>query len=270
MKKKTKTLPTLIGVLILTVGVAAGLVLVERESLFRLEAELAPVPKDVRISNVSDTTATISWITTRQTQGFIVWGQNSNDLKRTATSSTGPDSFVHAVNLENLTPSSAYFIKINSGGEEYDNNGLAWAFTTGPKLTNTPPSNIISGSLLTSSGAPTQEAIIYTTVGGSSLVSTLTSNNGTWLIPISTARTQDLSSYIDVSDSTLIEISVNAGPFGVSSAQIYPEAAKPAPSMFLGQTHNFKSIDPLKETAIPEASIDIPKPSTPSSRFNFF
>jgi len=265
--RKSK-IPTIIGLFILVFGLAAGVLLVRNQNIFRLGATAEFAPKDVRISNITDTSFTISWITDKETSGFVKWGQGATSLDKTDLDELKDQSFTHLLTLRGLTPQTTYFFKINSGGEDFDNNGIAWQVTTGQTLEIPSKTNLVSGSVLTSTGQPAKNALLYLTVGGGSLLSTITSDSGSWVIPLSSARNQALSSYVVVDEkNALIEISANAGPQGVASAQIYPQSARPVPSIILGDTHDFKNLPPSEESGIPKASIGLPDEATPSSGF---
>ena len=260
-------IPTIIGVILLIVGLGAGVLLVQNRQIFRLGATQESLPKDVRITNITDTSFTVSWTTEREVLGFISWGDNENSLNRTEEDEVGTSSVTHTLSVKSLIPRTEYFFKINSGGTEYDNNGLAWQTKTGPTLAQ-PKSYLVSGTVLAASGAPANNALLYITVGGSSPLSSTTSQNGSWVISISSARTSDLNSFVTIDDATtLLEISVNAGPEGVSTAQIYPQSAKPVPSMILGSSHDFKSLPPSEVSEVPRASLELPDEATPSSGF---
>jgi hypothetical protein len=265
--KKSK-IPTILGVVLLTIGLAAGVLLVRNRQIFRLGASVENAPKDVRITNITEGSFTVSWVTDKEVLGFITWGDNENSLTRTEEDDVGSTSLTHTTSVKGLSAEKTYFFKINSGGAEYDNNGLSWQVTTGPALAETAKSNIISGSVLTPTGSPANNALVYITVGGGSPLSTITSQNGSWVISLSPARTSNLNSLIIIDEkTTLLEISVNAGTDGVSSAQIYLQSAKPVPAMILGQVHDFKNLPPSQEAEIPTASVGLPETSTPSSGF---
>jgi len=266
--RKSK-IPTIIGIFILVFGLAAGVLLVRNQNFFRLGASAEFAPKDVRISNITDSSATVSWITDRETSGFVKWGEGQDSLDKTELDELTSQSFTHTLTLRNLTSQTTYSFKINSGGEDFDNNGIPWQLTTGAEIKLPSKTNLVSGVVLTSSGEPAKNALVYATVGGGGLLSTITSQTGNWVIPISAVRSQDLTSLVVVDEkNSLVEISVNAGPGGVASAQIYPQSAKPTPSIILGQVHDFKNLPANETSEIPKASIGLPDEATPSSGFS--
>lgn len=263
MKKRSKTLPTLVGIVVLLLGIASGVFLIESSQVFRLRANPESAPRDIRISNITHDQATISWTSAEEVLGFVTWGGKSGNLENTSLSIVDDSKYIHLVVLEGLEPESTYYFKISSDGSVFDNEGIPWTITTGSLLSTPPQTLLISGKVVTSAGAPAKNALVYVTVGGSSLLSSIITEKGTWVVPISQARTKNLSSVIPINESeTLVEISVQGGPLGVASAQIYPETAKPAPTIILGQTHNFKSIPAQADGEIPDAKVELPADSS--------
>ena len=257
---KIKKIPTIFGLMVLLAGIAAGVLLINSNKIFSLGAKPETSPKDIRLSNVQSSSVTISWITGKLTESALLWSEKNSSQFKSEIVNQGKASYIHLVNLEDLSPQTSYNFKIVSNGYEYDNEDLPWQFNTGPKLDKTPQAQVVSGTILTSSGANAEGIILYVSVGGSSLLSTKTESDGTWLIPISYARIQDLQSYVLINPSTtLIEITAQGGPLGIASAQIYPEATNPVPAIMLGQTHDFKDLPPQKEGGLPQASVDFPE-----------
>ena len=265
--KKSK-FPTIIGIVLLITGVAAGVFLIQNQQIFRLGAAPESEPKNVRITNVTGHSFTVSWVTDKRTNGFVKYGEG-NSFGQTDLDEISGQSNLHYLTVKGLNPETTYNFQINSGGDDYDNNGTPWQVTTGPELAQPAKTNIISGNILTAAGEPAQNVIVYVNPAGASPLSVYTSENGNWLLNIALARSQNLSSYISINkQSTLLEISVQAGESGVSSAQIYPQSAKPVPPITLGQVHDFKNLPPSDTDEIPEASLDLPTDeATESSRF---
>jgi hypothetical protein len=252
-------IPTILGLAFLVTGIAVGVLLIQNRQIFRLRASPEITPKNVRISNITDSSFTVSWASDKETQGFIRWGKDTSLDKTKIIPSSSP-SFTHSVSIDELSASTTYYFNINSDGEGFDNNGLAWKVKTGISLPEQPEADIISGQVVNQAQDPVKNALVYVQVGGSSLLSTTTSEEGTWAIPISTARTQALNSFIPINESTtLIEIVVQGGPGSIASAQVYPIAAKPVPPIILGQTLNFRSLSPEKQDGVPNASVALPQ-----------
>ncbi len=270
--KNIITFPTLIGVFFLIAGIATGLILIQSGKTFRLGASPTATPKEVRITNITDSSFTVSWVTDSPTGGFVKYGESESSLNQTALDEIENPSLTHFASVRALNPNTQYFIKINSESQDYDNNGSAWTTTTGAVLGNTEATIIISGKVELQNQAPVSSTLVYAQIIGSSSLSSFTTEDGNWLITLSFARTTDLSSYfpIDVNDS-VVEILVQAGGAEVATAKIHPSAAKPAPPIILGQVHDFTNLQAANANDnIPSANLELPSEATESavSKFN--
>src|SRR4030065_2126276 len=99
MIKKNK-IPTIIGIIILLVGTFAGVFLLRTTQIFRIGASGAVTPKDIRTGNLSDTSATISWVTEDATSAFINWGETQGTLgKVEGVSGSSRKFFAHKITL---------------------------------------------------------------------------------------------------------------------------------------------------------------------------
>lgn len=266
--KKGKV-PTIIGILFLIFGIAAGVVLVNNQQIFRLGAQGEATPKNVRISNITSSSLTISWLTDKASQSFVKWGKSESSLDKTELDEIPDQGFTHSTTIRNLTANSTYYFKINAGGKDFDDNGVPWKAKTGPATNELLSGNLISGNVITSTGEPAKNALVFVTIAGSNLLSNITSQNGNWAISLSMARSQDLTTQAQISAQTsLIEISVNAGPAGVATAQIYPQSARPAPPIILGEVHDFKNLPPSPVSSLPNAQLTAPSETEDSSGFD--
>jgi len=261
-------IPTIIGIFILLSGIVTGVLLVNSKQIFQLNASNEETPQNVRVSNVTDTSLTITWTTAKESLGIVKWGKGGT-FNFSESDSLGSKNYLHSVTLRELEPGTTYFFKINSGGNDYDNAGSPWEATTG--ITLEPSATILaSGQILTGTGQAAKNALVFLTVGGGSLLSTTTSANGNWVATLSLARNKDLESLVTIDKmTTLVEISVNAGPNGIASAQIYPQAANPTPTMVLGESYDFKNLPPNESTANPEVELAVPNATEKPSAFDF-
>lgn len=257
MKKRAK-LPTIIGLIILFVGLISGVFLINSKTIFKLGAQSGTNPKNVRISNITDSSVTISWTTDIKTVGFVKWGESQSNIAKVSQDTLG-EGFTHWTTLINLKPGIDIFFKINSNDHDWDNNGVVWQTKTLSQKLPLSENLNISGTVVTQSGDPSTNTIIYASVNGT-LVSTTSSTSGGWLIPLSNFTKLD-------TDKTILEITVEAGTNGSASALIYPLAAKNTPLIILGKTYDFRTLDPSTGGTLPESELSIPDAITASSRF---
>lgn len=266
---KKKNIPTILGIVILLVGTFAGVFFLGMRQIFKVGADTSVAPQDIRTSNISDNTVTISWTTDKESANFINWGESANSLGKIEKETDDDKKFsTHSITISGLKPNTKYFYKINSEGESFDNKGIPWEFTTGQNLNINTNSVLLSGTILTSSGQPVDRALVYANVSGY-LFSTLTSNTGNFVFQLSSARSQDLGSYLNIDESlTLVQISVTAGLSGVSSAQIFPQSGRPMPPIILGQVYDFRNLEPSINTQVPNATLNLPDNIDKESKFS--
>lgn len=266
--KKISKIPTILGIFILTIGLFAGVVLLKNNQIFKIGASPTITPKNVRVSNISDSSVTISWVTEDQTVDFISYG-TGQDLNTVVYESDDEQKyFTHSITVTGLDAQTTYGYKINSDGTNFDNNGIPWQFTTGVKLSDNQNSVPVSGSVITASGQPTKRAIVYATVNGS-LLSTLTSDKGSFIIQLGLVRSPDLASFAKIDTAkTLIEISVESDTGETTTAKIFPQAANPIPALIIGQDKDYRSLQPTTEGKNPNADLNLPAGATAVSKLN--
>ncbi len=252
-------LPTILGVIILVIGVVAGVFLINSKSVFKIGASVATTPKNVRFSNVTNTEATVTWNTDIETKGFVKWGKSQNSLSKVALETNSEKSFVHSATISGIDAGSNIFFKVNSEGKDYDNDGIAWQLTTNNNKVARTENLIASGIVYLADGATPAQAIVTININGT-LLTNITSPEGSYIIPI--------SNYVDnVSESAAIEITVNGGSNGNSSAVIYSKNIKSIPVIVLGKTYDFRTLTQNNDTTLPESSLSVPQAIEASSRF---
>lgn len=258
MKKNLK-LPTLLGVIVLVIGVVSGVFLINSRQVFKIGASVEAIPKNVRITNITDTSITVSWTTDIKSKGFVKWGKSELSLSKVSLEDESDANYVHSTNVLGIDPSSTIFIKINSESKDYDNQGIPWQTTTLSSKTNQAETLIASGTILETNGSTPAKAIVYLTINGT-VVSALTSNEGNFVIPLSTY-------FNSIPETTAIEISAQGGQSGTSQAVIYPKTVKFIPAMILGRSYDFRTITESNSSQLPESSLTVPESVEVSSRF---
>lgn len=265
MTKKT-TIPTILGIAAITIGVAAGVLLVEQRHYISSRAAEDSVPQNVRISNISDTEFTVSWSTPGLSVNAIKWGESSRQLHRIVSDTSS--SYTHSLTVEGLEPSHTYFFTIVSGNTAYDANGIPWQVTTGPTLPQTKIAYTISGKVVNESGDPLENAIVYAIVGGASPLSTTTSASGNWVLSVGQVRSQDLLNYIKINpETTLVELNVLAEKSRPTSAKFYLSNASYGHTIVVGKANDFTSEELESIKLIPTAAIAIPASDSTTTGF---
>ncbi|MBI3980993.1 fibronectin type III domain-containing protein [Candidatus Microgenomates bacterium] len=252
MRKEFK-IPTLIAVVVLLVGLTVTAFATNFAQTLFTKASVTAEPKEVKISNLTDSSFSVSWITDEAVSGAVVYqsaGQGFSqpvldDRVQGATPATDK-FFVHHVSLRFLKPSTNYTFKIISGSKEYSD----------PKYTLITPvksqDNVVTipayGVVEKRAGVPLENSIVYVTVNNSSLLSSLTKSSGSWLVSLNLARTPDLKSLLSFnSQGDPINIFVQGAKEGVAQAKTLTGNETPVPNITIGGNFDFTKEDQLAQ-----------------------
>lgn len=261
-------IPTIIAIVFLVVGLAAGVFLVQQRQTFRLGAAPEFAPKDLRVTNISDNSFVVSWYTDSNSAGFIDYGNNPNSLSERVFQENSSPKRVHYITVNDLKPDTNYYFTVNSGDETYDNSGVPWSVRTGPILEPKPSSLVLSGQVFSNLDTPATGIAVYAQIGGAQLISTQTSSNGNFVLPLGNVRNQLLDGYVSIDRSeTLIQLIIQGGPLGTAYVQTYASNANPTPKIILGQSYDLRRRNLNEKSLLPEATIELPGEDSDSSQF---
>lgn len=264
--------PTALGLLILLVAVGIGIFLVKSKTGSG-SGNQELTPKQVRLTNISDTGFAVSWVTDQPATGQIKLGADPKSLKNKALDdrdqlSGDNGSFtLHHISAKNLKANTKYYFKIESGGRAFDNQGKPFEITTGPTLGNPPPADPIYGTVLSSSGTPAEGVIVYVNLANAAPLSALVKSGGNWALSLATARTTDLKSFLNYdTQATIVNLLVQGGKQGTAPAITTTANDSPVPDITLGQSHDFRNLAQSTPAASPAAGLSQAPTATPGSQ----
>ena len=264
-------IPTLVGIVFLTISLSAAIVLIKQRQIFRLGAQQKYPPQNVKTTNITSSSFTVIWSTQQQTTGFVQWGESKNNLDKTSSSEMKNKSYLHSSTVNELQPNKTYYFKINSDGNLYGNSQEPWEVKTAPPVTSDSPSGNfkISGKVITASGKEASNIIVIAEIEGASPLSTTTSENGNWIISADTVPNSNIDRYLELSPNTKVSILAQAGPQGISTAEFYlSDEQTVLPPIILGQNHNFTDLPQAQEKTSPISEIKAPQIISKKPRFN--
>ncbi len=257
MRPRPITIPTILGLLIAIGGLTAGLWLLKGPSSFGVRASGDEIPIDIRTTNITDNSLTVSWTTAKATSGFVKYNDLVVSDDRDQERGNVGNYFTHIISLRGLKSSTGYKIKIGSGKSQSNEQIV----TTGPTLRNPPPADVIYGQVNTLGGDPADGALVYAQIPGMVSQVALVKASGSWVIPLSLSRTSDLTSYAPYDrESTQITLFIQAGPLGTSTKLLSLADARPVNPIILGQSTNPQISNVQSSSPTPE--------TTPISKFS--
>jgi len=208
----SKHIPTLLGIAIITISIALTSFLVKSGTIFIGQASPAETPQNVKISNISDSSFTVSYTTQDESLGSVNFGKDKNlglaafDQRDQKEDLTLPHK-IHSIIVKNLIPETRYFFSITSGKKLFLDNDVPFEVSTGPTIEDQPLlQTSITGQIVLPSGEKPKEAIVYATGDKSQIISTLMKEDGSYTIELNTMRLSDLSSYPIYDEASIIKI----------------------------------------------------------------
>lgn len=260
--RKQHTFPTIVGLILLILVVGAGVFFVQTRQTFTLSASADETPKNVRITNVTDVSFSVSWTTDKPTFGYVTY-EKSDELAHGSLGNQTKSS-IHYLTVKDLRANTNYQFKIGSGENLFDNDGQAYKIKTGQALILKKKSDMVFGVVVGKNGQPIDGALVYLALPGASPMSTFIDSDGSWAFNLSMSRQANLKEKASYTKDTILEVYVR-GDAGVAknqvaTAKIPVGAARPVPKMVLGENYNFSNIITIKSgDDLPSSNIDFGK-----------
>ncbi|KKT50617.1 MAG: Large repetitive protein [Candidatus Collierbacteria bacterium GW2011_GWB1_44_197] len=240
----SKRIPTLLGVFILIAGLVAGVILVNKKTGFESKAGPSESPKNLKISNLSATTFSVSWSTDIPLTGLIKFSEDPVKITtpggdvRDQISGTSQSYNNHTVNISGLSASKTYYFLVVSGSGTFDDNGKPFQVRTATQAI-APPEDIIFGKVVRDTGDPVNGGIVFLEAEGGQTLSTITQTDGTWRLNLANSRDKDGKILTYDPEKTLLSIFVQAGNTGTATALTDTSKDQPVPDIVMGKNQSF-------------------------------
>jgi len=238
-----KRIPTLLGLTMISIGIIVTSVLVQTGVITIGQAAPAENPENVRITNVTATSFTVSYTTQAQVLGSLSYGTTSDFSSigfddRDQKNQDAQPYTLHYITVKNLKPSTQYFFSVTSGTDTYLHNGEPFQVTTGPVISQEPPTQApASGKIVLPDGMAPKEVIIYLSSTGTQTLSAL-SINGSYILPLNSLRTENFSSYALLQkDQKITGLAI--GKTQTSTIVLLASQTNPVPAITLSQNYDF-------------------------------
>lgn len=250
MYRKQRRIPTILALFIIFAGLGTALYLDRNPQTLSSLARSESIPEDIHISNVTDSSFTVSFITSNPTTGgiqVVSTGQKLTILDDLDSDNVVRPRKTHLMTAKNLSEQTSYSIKIVTGDRSCKQERFCPTLTqvTAPKLANPLTIPPLRGSVFTDNKKPANTALVYGQVGKNALLSTRADSQGLWAIPLTNLHTNDLSAHAIVSDEDLIQITVKLSPNEIATAVVDIKSVRqnfPVPEMIIGNSYNYVNL----------------------------
>mgnify|MGYP001585932005 CR=1 FL=1 len=195
-------IPTLAGLTVIILGMTAGIYLTLSQQTITTQAAPELTPKNIKITNIEDVSASISWITDVETTGFVLYSfaDNPEQVSIDDTDNQTPSAkLLHHISLKNLIPETTYQFKIASGKL----TSAPLEFTTAKKTDNQNEFKPIIGTVQDANQL-LKSGLVYLETPGAVTQSAVIKSPGNFILPLSKIRTDDLSDIFKDKDAEAI------------------------------------------------------------------
>lgn len=265
-----KRIPTILGFILLGVGLFSLNWLINSGALFLTKAAPEYAPEDIRITNLSDTSFTVSYVTKEPVIGTLSYGENTSLGKvafddRDQQSGTPQPYITHHITVRNLSPNTKYYFTITSADKTFLDKDMPFIVQTlSPLSDNPPPQPPIVGKVVYPDGTSDNNILIFLVSENAQVISTLTKKDGTFVLPLNAIRTKDYTSYLQLKDDSVIKLLVKSSNYE-SRVSLLASQINPVPQITLSNTYDFTtSFEPLSDNLSSESASQTIKESFPS------
>jgi hypothetical protein len=240
-------IPNLFAIMLLVVGIFGISFLSSRGIIFEGRANAGAQPKNVRTSNITDTSVTVSYITDSAVTGSISYG-TSQELgsvmldDRDKQTGIPSNHTIHYITITGLTANTQYSFAILSDGAEFRDIESLYVITTAQTAdairTGTFPP--MQGKITRNDGGSPAESVVYITGENMQTLSALGLPDGRYTLPIDSARTKSLDAFATLQATDVLELLALTST-EQATAKLTPLQDGNVPMMSLANTYDFTS-----------------------------
>ncbi len=274
-------IPTLLAIIFLAAALALGVFLYRENQLLDQKRQQNFIPENIQISNISDSSVTVSWETKNLVRGSVIYAEkeflnqricnllttsciralkeaafpSDNDLPQEASDIRGAGSnnvyLTHFIVLNKLKAGSEYHFRIKEDQFLFPPKALTFKTTKG-SAEKTLPQKPLVGKVVDLSLKPIGEALVSLKIPQASLLTTISSSSGSFLIPLVNIYKEDLSTPINLTEKTFATLTIKKGNQKSEINISLPIANdRSLPTITLGENLDFSEL-----TASSSAQID--------------
>ncbi|MBI4096197.1 MAG: hypothetical protein HY425_00585 [Candidatus Levybacteria bacterium] len=267
MKNKlfNKRIPTIFGIGFVILGIALTAIVANNQTGLKSKASNSQNPQDIKITNLSDKSFTITYQTDAVVTGSVNYGRDKNlgnmeleDLDK-EKGNFSPKN-IHSITVKKLLPKTKYNLVIISGQNTFLDNGSPFRITTAPNIASPSAGQYtVKGKVLLPNGNPPDEALVYLRTQNSQLLSAPVAKNGEFDFSLKSLRSENFTSYLDLNENTVLEITAVASGSLKSSVLTSLNKKDSMPTITLSNNYDFTSdIAPIASQSGEEKSSGFP------------
>lgn len=264
-----KRIPTLLGFALLISGFFALNYAVNHTVFFVTRASPTYTPEEIRVTNLTDTSFTVSYITKESVLGTLTYNSSDTDNKialddRDQQSGTPQPYLIHHITVKNLSPNTTYNYSIISSNKTFLDKEQPFSIKTLDTLNQNPSRQPpIVGTVADIDGSHNENTIVLLVTNNAQTLSTLVKSDGSFVMPLNALRTDNFSSYLSFAPDSVIKLLVES-PKGKATVSVLASQINPVPLITLNNSYDFTTSSDTQISPVPIASNSADTTSFPS------
>lgn len=241
-------IPSVLGLGIIVIGIVTTTFLVRGGNLLESKAGPSDTPKSIKINNLSDSSFTVTYVTSNEAVGTLTMGKDPNNLNQVILDDRDQLSQkinkyrAHSITANSLDPETTYYFTISSGSQTVTNNQKPYSVKTGSVVNQSPSSQVpLSGRVINPDGTIPSDGLVLIKINGGQNLSTYLKPNGSYLLPLNTLRNKDLTNYFPINNA-VISINVISGDLS-SNVDVSSNEISPVPIITLSNNYDFSEVE---------------------------
>lgn len=199
-----KRIPTVLGIGFIILAVILTTFIVKSQTNLKINALNSENPQNIKVTNVSDNSFTLTYQTDALAAGSINYGRDKK-FGNTEFDSTARN--LHSITVKKLSPATKYFFIIISGQNTFLNSGSPFEISTAPNISSPSASQItVAGKIVLPDGNAPEDALVYLNTQGSQLLSSTVAKDGSFSFSLKSLRTSNFSSYFKIKENSVFEL----------------------------------------------------------------
>lgn len=225
--KREKKIPTILGLLLLTLSTFAGAILTGQNTNFRSKASGDCQPVNPQITNITFSSADVSFTTIADCSAILnVDSQLVNDLYN--------QTQVHYFQVNNLKENSEYRFFFINNGVTFSKDGYKIKTAVKPPG-QIPTSNIAWGKVYNPDHTPATDAIVYLNIPQASPLSAIVTSSGNWNISLALSFNDTRNNWFSPPESIAEDIVVISKSNQVTQVTGNTSQNNPVPDIIIGK-----------------------------------
>lgn len=209
-----KRIPTVLGLGFVVLGIILTTIIIRNQTSLKSKASNSEIPQNVKITNLSNNSFTITYETEAAATGSVNYGRDKKlgntelDERDLEKGDFSPKN-IHSITVKKLSPNTKYYLVVVSGQNTFLNNDSPFEISTAPNISSPSAQQItVQGKVVLPNGNAPDDAFVYLSAEGSQLLSTGVAKDGRFNFSLKYLRTSDFSSYLKLNENSVLKLLV--------------------------------------------------------------